>query len=260
LDLGLAGRKAIICGSSRGLGFACAKALVAEGARVVINGRSPEAVDAAARQLKAAFPGAAVDVCAADVATDSGRRELAETHPDADILVNNAAGPPPGDFRSWTREHWIAALDLNMISAIDMTRRVIDAMISRGFGRIINITSSAVKAPIGPLGLSNGARAGLTGFMSGLARDVAAKGVTINNMLPGSFDTDRLRAAHATIAAARGVDPAAFREGARMAIPMMRFGDPAEFGAVCAFLCSAQAAYITAQNVLLDGGAYPGSF
>lgn len=259
MDFGLAGRKAIICGSSRGLGFACAHALAAEGARVVINGRNPDTVDAAARRLEAAIPGVAVSVCVVDVATETGRRDLAESHPDADILVNNAAGPPPGDFRSWTREHWISALDLNMISAIDMTRRVIDAMIARGFGRIVNITSSAVKAPIGPLGLSNAARAGLTGFMSGLARDVAAKGVTINNMLPGSFDTDRLRGAHATIAAARGVDAAAFREGARAAIPMMRFGDPAEFGAVCAFLCSSQAAYITAQNILLDGGAYPGS-
>lgn len=259
MDLELSGRRAIICGSSRGLGFACAKALAAEGALVVINGRNAEAAQAAARQIVETIPSASVSVCAANVASEDGRRQLAEHCPDTDILINNAAGPPPGDFRNWARADWIAALDLNMLSAIDMTRLMIDAMIARGFGRIVNITSSAVKAPIGPLGLSNGARAGLTGFMSGLAREVAAKGVTINNLLPGSFDTDRLRTAHASIAAARGIEVAAFRDGARAAIPAMRFGDPDEFGAACAFLCSAKAGYITAQNILLDGGAFPGA-
>ena len=203
MDLQLTGKRAIVCGASQGLGLACANALAAEGADVVINSRDSEKLNKAAAQIRDAT-GRSVQVCAADITQDDDRARLIESAPDSDILINNAGGPPPGDFRNWTQQDWMDALTLNMLAAIDLTRRVIDGMAARGFGRVLNITSSAVKAPIGILGLSNGARSGLTGFMSGLAREVAPQGVTINNLLPGPFDTDRLRGAHQAFADAKG--------------------------------------------------------
>ena len=195
---------------------------------------------------------------AADVTTPEGRRALLEACPNPDIVVNNAGGPPPGDFRSWSREDWIKALDANMLCAIDLIRLTLDGMIARRFGRVVNITSHMVKSPAGMLGLSNGARAGLTGFVSGLSRDVVAHNVTLNNLLPGQFDTDRLRSNQEKLAAGRKVSIEQVREQWSGQIPAKRFGTPAEFGAACAFLCSAQAGFITGQNLLLDGGQYPG--
>jgi 3-oxoacyl-[acyl-carrier protein] reductase len=258
MDLGIAGRRALVCAASRGLGRACATALAAEGAAVTITARSPGPLEATAEAIRRAT-GAAVTAAPGDIATEAGRAAALEACPDPDILVNNAGGPPPGDFRDWDREAWIAALDANMLAPIFLIRAVVDGMTARGFGRIVNITSGAVKAPIAALGLSNGARTGLTGFVAGLARQTVARNVTINNLLPGPFDTDRL---HATLEAAartagRSVDEV--REARRRANPAGRFGDPAEFGAACAFLCSAQAGYITGQNLLLDGGAFPGT-
>jgi 3-oxoacyl-[acyl-carrier protein] reductase len=257
MDLGIEGRRAIVCGASKGLGRGCAEALAREGVGLWIVARSSEPLERAAREIGEAS-GTTVQWIAADVATDAGRRTILEACPRPDILVNNAGGPPPGDFRTWSRDDWIRALDANMLSAIEMIRATIDPMIERRFGRIVNITSHMVKAPIGMLGLSNGARSGLTGFVGGLARDVAAHGVTVNNILPGQFDTDRLRSNQEKLAAARGADAADLREVFRKQIPAQRFGDPAEFGAVCAFLCSRHAGYITGQNLLLDGGQFPG--
>ncbi len=257
MDLGLSGRKAIVCGASKGLGYGCARALAGEGASVVIAARTAADLEAAAARLNQET-GAEVRALAADVTTEDGRAALAELCPDADILVNNAGGPPPGNFRQWAREDWIAAIDANMISAIDLTRRLVDGMSQRGYGRIINITSISVKEPIGFLGLSNGARAGLTGFMKGLATDLAPHGVTVNNILPGQFDTDRLRGGHAFAAKATGREEAAIREGALRNIPAGRFGTPEEFGAVCAFIASPMASFMTGQNILLDGGQYKG--
>ena len=215
------------------------------------------ALEVAAREIGAAS-GTTVEWVAADVTTEAGRRSILDACPDPDILVNNAGGPPPGDFRTWSRDDWIRALDANMLSAIELIRATIDAMIARRFGRIVNITSHMVKAPVAMLGLSNGARSGLTGFAGGVARDVAAHNVTINNLLPGQFDTDRLRSNHERFAAARNAAAAEMREVFRKQIPAQRFGDPAEFGAACAFLCSARAGFITGQNILLDGGQFPG--
>jgi len=194
----------------------------------------------------------------ADVTSEAGRRALLEACPAPDILINNAGGPPPGDFRNWTREDWIKAIDANMLSAIELIRLTVDGMSERRFGRIVNITSHMVKSPLGFLGLSNGARSGLTGFVGGLAREVAGEGVTVNNLLPGQFDTDRLRSNHEKMAALRGSELEKVRENARAGIPAGRFGTPDEFGAACAFLCSEGAGYITGQNILLDGGQFPG--
>lgn len=257
MDLGLAGRKAIVCGASRGLGYGCAAALVAEGVDVWIAARDQAAIREAVDTL-AALNGGRVEGVAADVASEAGRAALLAACPSPDILVTNAGGPPPGDFREWGRDQWIAALDANMLSGIELIRVTIDGMIGSGFGRIINITSHMVKQPVGFLGLSNGARAGLTGFVGGLARDVAGDGVTINNLLPGQFETARLRGNHEKFAARTGADITEFRNSMRKAVPAGRFGDPAEFGATCAFLCSVHAGFITGQNLLLDGGQYPG--
>lgn len=256
MDLGIRGRTAIVCGGSRGLGRGCADALAAEGVSVWLVARSEDALRSASSEISAAG-GEAQWLCA-DVATEEGRMAILESCPDPDILVNNAGGPPPGNFRSWGRDEWIEALDANMLSAIDLIRHTIDGMIERKFGRIVNITSHMVKSPVGFLGLSNGARAGLTGFVGGLARDVAADNVTVNNLLPGQFDTDRLKSNHEKIAGIRGIELDRVREEARGAVPAKRFGLPGEFGATCAFLCSAHAGYITGQNLLLDGGQYPG--
>ena len=260
MDLGIAGRWALVCAASKGLGLGCARALVREGVNVVIAARGEDALARAAAELRA-LPGAGeVRAVVADVTTEAGRAAALAACPHVDILVNNAGGPPAGDFRQFERADWIAALDANMLSPIELIRATVDGMIERGFGRIVNITSSSVKAPIDILGLSNGARSGLTGFVAGLARRTVAHNVTINNLLPGQFDTDRLRGNFAYVAQQQGVDAGQIAERKRTHIPAGRFGNADEFGAACAFLCSAQAGYITGQNLLIDGGAYPGTF
>jgi 3-oxoacyl-[acyl-carrier protein] reductase len=248
-----------VCGASQGLGRACAEALAAEGVKVTINARRRETLEqVAAAIVKAGHPEPAI--APGDVSSDEGRAAVLAVCPAPDILVTNAGGPPTGDFRNFGRDEWIKALDQNMLAPIALIKATVDAMIRRKFGRIVNITSGAVKAPIPLLALSNGARSGLTGFVSGLAREVAAHNVTINNLMPGNFDTERLQSNFVAMAkkADKPIDDyRAMREGQ---IPARRFGRPEEFGAACAFLCSEQGAYITAQNVLLDGGAYPGVF
>ena len=258
MDLKLAGKSAIVCASSKGLGKACAKALAGEGVDVLICGRTAETLEAAAAEIEAAGGGhARYEV--ADVTTTEGRDTLLAACPKPDILVNNAGGPPPGDFRDWDQQDWFDAVNANMFSAIDMIRRCLDGMIERRFGRIVNITSVAVKMPVTTLGLSNGARAGLTGFVSGIARDPAQYNVTINNLLPGYVATDRMWAVLEDGARKTGQDPEAFQQAMFARIGARRPGDPDEFGAICAFLCSSQAAYVTAQNILMDGGLYPGT-
>lgn len=260
MNLGIEGKWALVCASSKGLGKGCAQALVAEGVNVVITARGDEALQATAAQLRALGSGE-VRAVAGDITTPEGREAALAACPQVDILVNNAGGPPPGDFREWEREAWIAALDANMITPILLIKATVDAMASRGFGRIVNITSGAVKAPLAALGLSNGARSGLTGFVAGVARSaIAAQGVTINGLLPGAFDTDRLRAGTKHAAQKAGQDFETMWTRRRQAVPAQRFGTAEEFGAVCAFLCSVQAGYLTGQNVLVDGGAYPGTF
>jgi 3-oxoacyl-[acyl-carrier protein] reductase len=257
MDLGIAGRNAIVCGGSAGLGRGTAEALARDGVNVLLAARTEDRLRQAAEEIGNLGSGK-VTWMVADVTTDEGRAAVLKACPQPDILINNAGGPPPGDFRNWSREDWMKALDANMLSAIFLIKDTIDGMIERKFGRIVNITSHMVKAPAAILGLSNGARAGLTGFVGGLSRDVVQHNVTINCVLPGQFDTDRLRSNHAKFAQVSGRDPDVMREGARNQIPAKRFGDPAEFGAACAFLCSAQAGFITGQNLMLDGGQYPG--
>jgi 3-oxoacyl-[acyl-carrier protein] reductase len=262
MDLGLTGRWALVCAASKGLGRGCAEALAGEGANVVITARGEAELLATAAALRAANPGVEVRTVTGDIATPEGRAAALAACPQVDILVNNAGGPPPGDFRDWDRAQWIAALDANMLAPIELIKATVDAMAARGFGRVVNITSGAVKAPIDVLGLSNGARSGLTGFVAGLARQprLAGANVTINNLLPGAFDTDRLRKTLAAGAAKTGVDVDEAAARRRAAIPAQRFGTAAEFGAICAMLCSAQAGYLTGQNLLLDGGSYPGVY
>lgn len=260
MDLGIAGKWALVCAASRGLGKGCAMALVREGVNVVITARGEEALSLAALEMRALNAKVEVRAVPGDITTPEGRAAALAACPQVDILVNNAGGPPPGDFRDWDRAAWIAAIDANMLAPIELIKATVDPMMQRGFGRIVNITSSAVKAPIDTLGLSNGARAGLTGFVAGLARKTVAKNVTINNLLPGPFDTDRLRATMAGAAKASGQSLEAVMEQRRKANPARRFGTPEEFGAACAFLCSVHAGFITGQNLLLDGGAYPGTF
>ena len=257
MDLGIAGRSAIVCGGSAGLGRATATALAADGVKVVIAARSEKRLVEAATDI-VAETGGDVRWVVADVTTDAGRDAVLAACPAPDILINNAGGPPPGDFRSWSREDWIKALDANMLSAIFFIKATLDGMIERKFGRVVNITSHMVKQPVAILGLSNGARAGLTGFVGGLSRDVARHNVTINCVLPGQFDTDRLKSNHQRFAAANKVDLETMQANARRGIPAGRFGQPDEFGAMCAFLCSAKAGYITGQNIILDGGQFPG--
>jgi 3-oxoacyl-[acyl-carrier protein] reductase len=262
MDLGLQGKWALVCAASKGLGKGCAKALVGEGVNVVITARGAQALEATAAELRAHSPGVQVRAVAGDIATPEGRAAALAAAPRIDILVNNAGGPPPGDFRDWDRAAWIAALEANMLAPIELMKATVDAMAARGFGRVVNITSGAVKAPIDTLGLSNGARSGLTGFVSGLARQsrLAGCNVTINNLLPGSFDTDRLRKNFEGAAAKTGQAVDAIAAARARTVPAQRFGNADEFGAVCAFLCSVQAGYLTGQNILLDGGAYPGTF
>ena len=259
MDLGIAGRKALVCGASAGLGFACAQALVEEGVQVVVVARTAQTLADAAARL-AALGGGSVAQVVADVTTDHGRAAFLDAHPRFDIVITNAGGPPPGSFRDWTRDTWLAALDANMLAPIELIRATVDPMIAQGFGRIINITSSAVKSPLEPLGLSNGARSGLTGFVAGVARSVAAHGVTINNLLPGTFDTARLASNFVAQARREGRPVDAVRNDRIARHPARRLGSPDEFGRTCAFLCSLHAGYINGQNLLLDGGSYPGTF
>jgi 3-oxoacyl-[acyl-carrier protein] reductase len=260
MDLGIAGRTAIVCAASKGLGKATAMSLAKNGVNLVINARTKEALEAAAAEMRKT--GVTVTAIAVDVTTDAGREALLKACPNPDILINNAGGPPPGDFRDWGREHWLAAVEANMLTPILLTKAVIDGMIARKFGRVVNITSGAVKAPIDVLGLSNGARSGLTGFIAGLARNpaIAAANVTVNNALPGAFDTDRFRGVIANQAKKSGKSPDALFAERMKTIPAGRPGHPDEFGEFCAFVCSAQAGYLTGQNLLIDGGAYPGTF
>ena len=264
MDLGIKNKWALVCGASKGLGLGCAQALVQEGVNVLIVARGAELLNASAAALRADMAnhsGSQVIAVPADITTADGRAAVFAVRKDFDIVVTNAGGPPPGDFREWDRDAWISALDANMLTPIELIKSTVDGMAARGFGRIINITSSAVKSPIEVLGLSNGARSGLTGFVAGVARSsVAGQGVTINNLLPGLFDTDRIKATLAGAAKKQGVELDVLLDARRKAIPARRLGHPPEFGAICAFLCSVQAGYITGQNVLADGGSYPGTY
>ena len=259
MDLGIKGKWALVCAASKGLGLGCAESLAAEGVNLVINARTEGPLREAANRLVDEY-GVTVHAVACDIATEAGRQESVAAAPHIDILVNNAGGPPPGDFRNFTREDWLAAVDANMLTPIELIKATIDPMIERGFGRVVNITSGAVKSPIDILGLSNGARSGLTGFIAGLSRNTGHPNVTINNLLPGSFDTDRLRKNFGVLAEKTGKSVAEI-EAARVAgVPARRLGNRWEFGQACAFLCSDQAGYMTGQNILIDGGAFPGTF
>ena len=259
MDLGLKGKTALVCAASKGLGKGCAFSLAREGVNVTILARGREALEATAEEIRKAT-GVKVTAVAVDITTEAGRKQALSACPNPDILVNNAGGPPPGDFREFTHDMWLAALEANMLTPIELIKATVDGMISRKFGRVVNITSSAVKAPIDILGLSNGARTGLTGFVAGIARKTVAHNVTINNLLPGVFYTDRIKSMTAATASKTGQDYDALLEARKKNIPAKRFGTPEEFGAICAFLCSMQAGYVTGQNVLADGGAYPGTF
>ena len=259
MDLGIAGKRALVCAASKGLGRGCAQALADAGCDVTIVARTADVLQRAADEIgaKAGHP---VRSVACDITTPEGRAAALAAVPDPDILVNNAGGPPPGDFRDWDRAAWIRALDANMLTPIELIKSTVDGMIARRSGRIVNITSSSVKMPIDVLGLSNGARSGLTGFIAGLARKVAVHNVTINNLLPGSFETDRLHATIEARAKAQGKSVGETLEAGRKATPAGRFGTIEEFGATCAFLCSVHAGYMTGQNILMDGGQYPGTY
>lgn len=263
MDLGIKDKWALVGGASKGLGLGCATALAQAGVHVVMVSRGAEALEASAAKLRAL--GVTVLTVAQDITTEAGRAAIWSVAggpgKNYDIVITNAGGPPPGDFREWDREAWIKAVDGNMLTPIELIKATVDGMASRGFGRIVNITSSAVKAPIDILGLSNGARSGLTGFVAGLSRTTALAGnnVTINNLLPGAFDTDRLKTTLAGAAAKTGQTIEALAEARKKLAPAQRFGHPDEFGQTCAFLCSQHAGFITGQNILIDGGAYPGS-
>ena len=259
MDLGIKGKNALVCAASKGLGKGCALALARDGVNLVITARGKEALEATAEEIRKAT-GVKVVIVAGDITTAEGRAQALAACPNPDILVNNAGGPPPGDFRNWTREDWMKAIDANMLTPIELIKATVDGMIARKFGRVINITSGAVKMPIPELGLSNGARSGLTGFVAGLARQVAQHNVTINGLLPGPFDTDRLRGNLVFNAKKLGKTPAELEKLRTEANPAKRFGTIEEFGAACAFLASVHAGYITGQNLLMDGGAYPGTF
>jgi 3-oxoacyl-[acyl-carrier protein] reductase len=265
MDLGIAGKWALVCGASKGLGLGCARALVKEGVNVLMVARTKSNLEEAASRLTADHAHGtktSILTCAADITTVTGRSAVHEVRANFDIVVTNAGGPPPGDFRDWDRDAWLKAVDANMLTPIELIKTHVDAMAARGFGRIINITSSAVKSPIDVLGLSNGARSGLTGFVAGVARSpkLACRGVTLNNLLPGVFDTDRIRVTFSSNAAKQGVDVESVIDARRKTVPTGRFGTPDEFGAICAFLCSQHAGYINGQNILADGGAYPGTY
>ena len=259
MDLGIRGKTALVCAASKGLGKGCAMSLAREGVNLVITARGPEALEATASEIRNRFK-VEVKTVAGDITTPQGRDAALKAAPAPDILVNNAGGPPPGDFRDWDRDAWVKAVDANMIAPILMIRAVVDGMIARKFGRVVNITSGAVKAPIAELGLSNGARTGLTGFIAGVSRTTVRHNVTINNLLPGPFETDRLRSNLEFNAKKTGKTADELRKVRTAANPAGRFGSIEEFGDACAFLCSAQAGFITGQNLLMDGGQYPGTF
>ena len=255
MDTGLKGKRALVCAASKGLGRACATALAREGVAVTITARTKEPLERTADEIRRET-GAEVSVVAGDITTEAGRADALRACPEPDILVNNAGGPPPGDFREWDRETWIRAIDANMLTPIFLIRAVVDGMIARRFGRIVNITSGSVKSPIPNLGMSNGARAGLTGFVAGLARQVAQHNVTINNLLPGPFSTDRLKVTMADAAKAAGRTPEQELAERAKGWPARRPGHPAEFGNACVFLCAASSGFIVGQNLLLDGGLF----
>jgi 3-oxoacyl-[acyl-carrier protein] reductase len=258
MDLNIKGKTAIVCGASKGLGRGCAEALAREGVEVTIVARTQATLDETAAEIRKAT-GATVHAVAADIATAEGRTKVLAVCPNPDILVNNAGGPPPGDFRNWSRDTWLAAIDANMLAPIEMIKATLDGMIARKFGRVVNITSAAVRAPIAELGLSNGARGGLTGFVAGLSRQVVPHNVTINNLLPGPFNTDRLISNLTFNAEKQGIPLDEMIAKRQAANPAKRFGTVSEFGNTCAFLCSAHAGFITGQNILMDGGSYPGT-
>ena len=253
IDFGIEGRKAIVCASSKGLGFGCAEALARAGVNLVMCARTADQLEAAADQLRRKTE-VEITTVACDITSDEGRAAVLEAAGHVDILVNNAGGPPPGDFRDWTRDDWIAAIDANMLTAIELMKAVIDPMINKKFGRIVNITSGSVKSPIPQLGLSNGARAGLTGFVAGLSRQVAMHNVTINNLLPGQFNTDRIEGLIANRASNEGRTKSDVRKELETKTPAGRLGEIQEFGMACAWMCSAQAGFLVGQNILLDGG------
>ncbi len=254
MDLGIRGKWAIVCASSKGLGRGCAEALAAEGVNLVMNARTPGPLEAAAEAIRTAH-GVEVIAVAADITTETGRAEVLAACPAPDILVTNAGGPPPGMWHEWSRDDFIRAIDANMLTPIALMQATMPKMIERGWGRIVNITSVSVKAPIPVLGLSNAARAGLTGFVAGVARQVAKDGVIINNLLPGIHDTDRAKALDENAAKASGQSVAEVRRAREASIPAGRYGTPEEFGAICAFLCSAHVGFVVGQNILVDGGA-----
>lgn len=258
MDLGIKGRRAIVCASSKGLGLACAQQLAREGVDLVMIARGQEVLEAAAQRIRDES-GVNVTTVAADITTPEGRAKVLAVCPDPDILVTNAGGPKPGDFREWSREDWISAVDANMLTPIEMIRATVDKMIERKFGRIVNITSASVKMPIEILGLSNGARAGLTGFVSGLARQTVGHNVTINNLLPGPFATERLLQTAERLARDSGKNIDQVMTARKAAVPAGRFGEPDEFGQACAFLCGAKSGFISGQNLVMDGGMYPGT-
>ena len=259
MDTGLRGKCALVCAASKGLGRACAVALAREGVDVTITARGKEALEQTAAAIREAT-GVSVTAVAGDITTHEGRDAALAACPAPDILVNNAAGPPPGDFREWEREDWVRALDGNMLTPIFLIRAVVDGMIERRFGRIVNITSASVKSPIPALGMSNGARAGLTGFCAGLARQIARHNVTVNNLLPGPFLTDRLRGLSAAEAERTGKSWQEVVAERAKTSPAGRVGDPAEFGDACAFLCAASSGFIVGQNLVIDGGAFNSTF
>ncbi len=258
MDLGIAGKSALVCAASKGLGRACAEALAEAGALVTICSRTEEDINATAKVIAASY-GTTVRAVTCDITSDAGRKAALATAGDVDILVNNAGGPPPGNFRDWSRDDWISAVDANMLTAVELIKATVDDMMWRGFGRIVNITSAAVKSPIAILGLSNGARAGLTGFCAGIARETVRSGVTINGLLPGPFETDRLRGNIAARAKAADKSYDEMYEIATAENPAGRFGTAEEFGKTCAFLCSQHAGFINGQNILMDGGAFRSS-
>ncbi len=260
MDMGIEGKQALVCGASAGLGLACATALAQEGVHVVMVARGADRLHAAAELLRRQAAGVQITPIVADVTTAQGREAMFASGKAFDIVVTNAGGPPPGDFRQWDEAAWLAALRANMLTPIELIKATVDGMIERRWGRIVNITSSAVKAPIDILGLSNGARSGLTGFVAGLSRSVVQHGVTINNLLPGIFDTDRLASNFASVAAKSGKTPEQVRQTRIAEHPARRLSQPDEFGRTCAFLCSQHAGYINGQNILMDGGSYPGTF
>jgi 3-oxoacyl-[acyl-carrier protein] reductase len=259
MDLGIAGRTAIVCASSKGLGRGCAEALAEAGCIVVINGRDAAALEATASQIRASYGGKVVAVVA-DVSTRAGQDALLAAAPEPDILINNNGGPPPKGFRDVSREALLEGVIQNMATPIELTQRVVDGMIARNFGRIVNITSMSVLTPLIGLDVSSGARAGLTAFLAGVAREVAHANVTINNVLPGMFDTDRLKGSTGKMAALKGITPEEMAKNRIAEVPAKRFGNAEEFGKLCAFLASSHAGYITGQNLLIDGGVFRGSF